>query len=303
MSLINQVLQDLDKRKGDKREAKGFSSVHVALSLPDENLLSWQTWVVIACVLITCAVLAFTFYSHRKIKNSVAISAPTHKAGKHYAIAHLKHNKHVAVAKKVREKFVLKPIKKVPVDRTVQEYRKALILIESGHKRSAMKKLIPLVQKRPSFVDARLRLINLKLGFGKAKEAKKLLSAGLKLNATQPDLLLAKAKLLLQAHKAKKALLVMSVAEPDLASHTDFYSTLAALYQRNNKYQSALDTYQELLTVDKDNALWWMGLAIAYDSLGNKNHALEAYQHAQNMGTLKPNLVAFVKARITLLTS
>ena len=88
---------------------------------------------------------------------------------------------------------------------------------------------------------------------------------------------------------------------PDVASNSDFYALLAALYQRSAQYKKAAAVYEKLLRVYPGRAVWWMGLGLSLQSTERKQDALSAYKKALSAQGLTVELKRFIQKRMQIL--
>lgn len=88
---------------------------------------------------------------------------------------------------------------------------------------------------------------------------------------------------------------------PDVASNSDFYGLLAALYQRSAQYKKAAVVYEKLLRVYPGRAVWWMGLGLSLQSTERKQDALSAYKKALAAQGLTVELKRFIQKRMQIL--
>ena len=88
---------------------------------------------------------------------------------------------------------------------------------------------------------------------------------------------------------------------PDVASNSDFYALLAALYQRSAQYKKAAVVYEKLLRVYPGRAVWWMGLGLSLQSTERKQDALSAYKKALAAQGLTVELKRFIQKRMQIL--
>jgi len=88
---------------------------------------------------------------------------------------------------------------------------------------------------------------------------------------------------------------------PDVASNSDYYALLAALYQRSAQYKKAAVVYEKLLRVYPGRAVWWMGLGLSLQSTERKQDALSAYKRALSAQGLTVELKRFIQKRMQIL--
>lgn len=66
---------------------------------------------------------------------------------------------------------------------------------------------------------------------------------------------------------------------------SDYLSLLAGLYYQVDKNAESVRTYQRLLRLQQNNAQYWLGYALALDSLEETASALNAYRKAQQLSS------------------
>jgi tetratricopeptide (TPR) repeat protein len=130
---------------------------------------------------------------------------------------------------------------------------------------------------RPVDQTARAALAALLINSGRLSEAGPLLDDGLMLDPSAIGLVRLRARLLIDNGKSEEALRLLS--EAPLAGPEDS-ALLAALYQRNGAHQEAVYEYRAALDGDPGRGVWWLGLAISLEGLGETTAAAEAYQRA-----------------------
>ena len=78
----------------------------------------------------------------------------------------------------------------------------------------------------------------------------------------------------------QQALALYNNYHPVMQSHQDFYSRLAYVALKNEKFTQAVGVYQRLLQLDPKNARWWLGLGWAFRGQGEAKLAHDAYAKA-----------------------
>jgi MSHA biogenesis protein MshN len=71
------------------------------------------------------------------------------------------------------------------------------------------------------------------------------------------------------------------------------------LLARSGLNEQAVTAYEQALRTRPDNPTWWLGLGVALDAQGNKATAIEAYTRARTLGTLRPDLQAWLSQKLT----
>lgn len=182
------------------------------------------------------------------------------------------------------------------------EYQRALSYINEGHKYKAMQVLTSLLNKFPDDSPARLQLAILSYESGNKDQAKKLLQVGLQQQPFYPPYIQLKARILASEGKILQARRLLEYAPPSIKDNPDYFALIAALYQQQGESGLAANLYEKLLSLQSNNAVWWVGLGVALENLGKSSQALEAYARAANSDDINPTLRAFVESKIPSLT-
>ncbi|WP_039913495.1 tetratricopeptide repeat protein [Cellvibrio mixtus] len=81
----------------------------------------------------------------------------------------------------------------------------------------------------------------------------------------------------------------------------NYLALLAGLYQRAGKFQEAATLYRRLLTSAGDKAAYWLGFALAQDSLDQPQTAKQAYLRLANYSDLQPQVRTYIQQRLAAL--
>ncbi len=95
-----------------------------------------------------------------------------------------------------------------------------------------------------------------------------------------------------------KSFAILKDHAPEISNNIEYYSLLASVALKLQKYEFASGIYRSLLSFKPSNADWWAGLAITLQGLGKNNLALEAYHRALSVGTLSSDLIGYVRGQI-----
>ena len=106
------------------------------------------------------------------------------------------------------------------------------------------------------------------------------------------------ARMLLDRGETGAAVSILRTHRPLPASDIEYDAFLAALLQQLGQYTEAGDIYRQLLTVEPGTGSWWIGLAMSYESLGNRPEALSAFERALRAESLKIPLTRYARRRI-----
>ena len=80
-----------------------------------------------------------------------------------------------------------------------------------------------------------------------------------------------------------------------MGTNANFLSFMAAVLQRAQRHEEAVVQYRNALALMPKNPVWLMGLGISLRELGESKQAQQAFASAASIGTLNPDLQAFVE--------
>lgn len=207
------------------------------------------------------------------------------------------------VANGVVEGQQISAVKKISFDSSVEEeYQQALYYEKIGQNDQAVTHLTKFLIKYPEHISARKSLTTLLLKQRQADKALQMIDIGLLQQPLNVDYTQLKAQILVEKGELKKALSVLQIAQPSIEENPEYHAFMAALYQRQNKFMLAEKMYERLVAIRPHNAIWWMGLGIARESLNKNNEALLAYTKANKDNDLSPDLKIYIENRIHALS-
>ena len=116
-----------------------------------------------------------------------------------------------------------------------------------------------------------------------------------------------KAKLSAQILSAKGSdAQAIAILEKNLSAaeaNEGYRSMLAGLYHKTANYQQSIVSYQRLLNNFGEKPAYWLGLALAYDSLAQHKNALQAYLRLREFPQLQLQVKKYTDQRIAALSS
>jgi MSHA biogenesis protein MshN len=181
-------------------------------------------------------------------------------------------------------------------------YRDALRLHGLGRWEAAQERLRTALEEAPNHRGARLALATLLAQTGELAEAKKLLAAGLEASPDHAPFVMLQARILVELQDLEAAAAVLERGIPPLREDPEAHAFLAALYQRQAKHGRAARLYRDVLRLDSQRGVWWMGLGISLEALGKPGEALAAYRAAREVGRLDPPTRRYLEDRIEALS-
>ena len=153
-----------------------------------------------------------------------------------------------------------------------------------------------IIMLTPENATARKQLAALWFGRKSFQPALNLLQTGIDLDSTNQEFRLMKARIYLTVGQVDKAYDVLSALRD--VEDIEYQSLLANAAQQIGNHSAAANAYVTLVQLAPQNARYWLGLAIAYDSNSQFSEAISAYNSAINQGGLSSSAIAFAKQRM-----
>lgn len=180
-------------------------------------------------------------------------------------------------------------------------YQEGFQLLQRGSQRQGEVKLRAALEQYPQHVKAREMLAGVYIKAGRYVEAAELLRVGIHLVPGYTLFSKLYARVLLEQKNPQLAIKVLEQQLPAVEVDPDYHALLAATYQRVNNHKQAVEEYLKVVGVQPQAGVWWLGLAISLEKTGKNKEALEAYQRAQETGTLNAGLTKFSNNRVSAL--
>lgn len=178
-------------------------------------------------------------------------------------------------------------------------YQHAVQPLQQGEFSQAEQKLVQVVHQYPQMLKARITLVKVLLKNNKLQQAYQYLQHALQKRPDDVDLIMLKARYYYQQRKMQQALRALeSIDPPPIKQHPQYYAFTAALQRQLDNDAVAAQLYHQLLELDPDRSVWWLGLGLSYKDAGQYNRAKQAFQKALNTGHLNPKLRAYVASQI-----
>ncbi len=177
-------------------------------------------------------------------------------------------------------------------------YVKGLELLKKSQEVEAATIFKKILKDFPKHHKARIQLVQLYQKIGWLDEVEKLLQSGLDLVPDHEDFIKNLAIVYSQKNQPRKALSIL-LTMPDLGSQqVDYLSLLALTYLNADQADMAERYYQQLLTFNKDNPVWWLGLAISQDIVGKYKNALESFNKAKNLSRFNTETLDYINNKL-----
>jgi len=293
MSIINQMLKDLEQRKNaSDRTMAGL----VGMQAVSERRTHKKNKDIFHFIIITLCSLSIIFFIYHKIK-IVSSSFIPHKKEVHLIPFIPSHR--VSAGSKISTLKQHKNIPKLMTDSSVEtQYQRALNLSSMGAMDQSINMLNKLITEFPHFFPARELLINLLYQTGNPSRADQWVQNSLQLQSTYPPFVELAARALVKQNKTSEALQLLQTIHPSLKKNPNFYALMATLYDRQGQSDLATELYEQLVVLQPSNSVWWVGLGVALDHTGKQDQALIAYSRAEKTNNLSPELNAYVNTRL-----
>ena len=152
----------------------------------------------------------------------------------------------------------------------------------------------------PRYKTAREQLVTLTIRNGQPERAEALLLEGLALSPRHTELAIAYAQLLVERGALAPALAWLQDFAKGGAADADILALQAAIQDRLQRYAEAVDSYRAALRLRPGQAVWWTGLGVALEHSGQSSAALSSYRRAAQLPA-QDAVRAFVEQRIQAL--
>lgn len=178
-------------------------------------------------------------------------------------------------------------------------YREAAAAIQQGRPAKAERALRTALEVYPGHIDARDALLHLLHRLNRRQQVKALLAQGVRERPDHPPYRARWVRLLIDDNELFRARAELTrIPLPPVAEAPDLHAMSATVSLRQGRYQDAAQTYRNLLTVQPDQAVWWMGLGIALEGDAAFDRARRAYDQALRHDGLSDTLQTFIRRRL-----
>lgn len=194
------------------------------------------------------------------------------------------------------------PIKSMsPQQRSDNQYKQALSLLQQGRVAEASDALTQALQEDPANHSARQMLAGLLIENRRSNEAMTILQDGVRIAPEQSGFMMALARLQIEAGDRNAALQTLEQGAKFAGNDAEYHAFYAALLQRNARHDEAVTHYLAALQADPANTSWLVGVGISLREQGRDTDAREAFERARMVGGMTPELAGFVDQRLSQL--
>lgn len=326
MSLINQMLRDLDARRGPASRVEtaalqgmGLAGGPVHEAGPLLRRAGWVTGLLLAGILIRQGYQSWSAQRTQTVLPAPAVTVPLAKPVQAVmpvsteettvtlpsptpAIEPLQDQRHtppVPIKKPPPPTAARKPL--TSLQQAQRRFSRAQHLLTNGRLRAASTELETVLELDPARNDARLQLAALYLRHGRVDRAGHVLEDGHRLKADDARIATAYARLLADQGHYKQALLILDNRLQNPAVAADTLALAAGLHYRLQQFAASVSRYRNALALRPEQNVWRMGLGISLEHKQQPAEALIAYRRV-NLPSLAAPLQHFITGRITALT-
>ncbi|MEZ9051149.1 tetratricopeptide repeat protein [Vibrio sp. 10N.247.311.64] len=197
--------------------------------------------------------------------------------------------------------MLIEQVELTPEQLSVNAQGRAQKALDANDLTGALKGYTEALRYTPRNEDVRQKLAILYFGKGDTRKAYELYQSGIKLNINSEKLRLGLSKLLVKANQSEAALSPLVHMPPHPTQ--EYLAMRAALSQKSQQEEIALESYQKLVEVDSDNARWWLGLAIQQERQLDFAAAKQSYQGALTRVGISSQSQSFVRDRLKILNA
>ena len=329
MSLINQVLKDLDQRQTAQAAdgGAGLDDLYVVGNAIHTRNKNHRTVIALVSVVLIGLVTVMV-YGYKKSKTTT--STPDVKQQTVYnketpAVISPKIKKIIPTPSVQTRQQVSPELNEVngnlisskdkPAARTkikkqvpLRPEQKAELAYQSGYDyvtrqqyQKGEKQLRKAIATTPGHAKARELLAGILIKQGRWVEATEVLRHGISISPNHRPFIKLYARSLMQMNQDSKAIALLRQYSPSIQADPEHYALLAALYQRQKDHSTASNTYAEILKVRPQMGIWWVGMGISLEALGQHSRAQQAYQRARTSGSLHGDIARFTDNRLIAL--
>ncbi len=185
-----------------------------------------------------------------------------------------------------------------PQQRAEIEFRKANQALQDGRTNDALAGYENALLIDSSYKDARKAWVALLISLKRNEDAERVLQRGLKRDPRDASFAMLMARLQVERGAVPSALETLQKTLPYAEGQADYQAFVAALLQRQDRQDEAVEHYLVALKLAPDNGIWLMGLGISLQALKRSDDARNVYQRALASHGLSAQLQAFVQARL-----
>lgn len=185
-----------------------------------------------------------------------------------------------------------------PAQHAENEFRKANELLQQGQLNPAIAGYEAALRYDATHVNARQALAGTLLKSKRSADAEQVLQEGLAANRALVSFAMIVARLQVDRNETALALETLQSSARFAEKQADYQAFMAALMQRLGEHREAVAHYQAALRLQPDAGVWLMGLGISLQATQQIEAARAAYKHALSGRQLSKELQTFVAQKL-----
>ena len=197
-----------------------------------------------------------------------------------------------------REKIVKEELPLSPEEQASINYSKGIELLKKSQEVEAAVLFKKILDDLPKYHKARIQLVQLYQKIGWLDEVEKLLQIGLDFAPEHEDFIKNLAFVYHQKGQPRKALSILLTMSEQNSQQIDYVSLLALTYLNVDQADMAEKYYQQLLTFNKENPIWWLGVALAQDTNGKYKNAVESFNQAKKLSRFSAETLDYIHNKL-----
>jgi len=328
------MLKDLEKRRSRDLETSASLSHNITWeTLPNQKKFNWSSFIIVSTLAVLLSVIGYLLWERTSQNAQVSALENT-------KVAEIKKEQFIKPVVRKKEVFIKTAKAKVAVENDYSQavdaeediyseeinqaptvkikknhrplnskqlaeiaYNKGYKYLQQGQMRQGKEQLREALSLYIPHIKAREMLAGIYIKSGRYISAAELLNEGVKIAPEYSLFAKLYARVLLEQNNPQLAIKILQQGSTSVAMNMepDYYALLAATYQRVKNHKKAVDIYLQLVKIRPAAGVWWLGLAISLEKSGKNEEALQAYQRAQQTGSLKAGLVKFTNNRVSAL--
>ena len=230
----------------------------------------------------------------------VAVAAPTARS-KPVARREPAADASAMATAKPEPRIELRTAARSPQERAEALYQRGVTAHQAGQLNDSAAAFTAALREDPRHAAARVAQAGMLISLSRPDDAMALLKEGLALAPAQAQLALMLARLQAERQDWATAAETLRAASAHVAANSiegaEFHGFHAAILQRAGRHGEAVEKYGVALRLAPNRSVWWMGLAISLEEIGQADTARAAFQRAKSIG-LPEGAAGYVDARL-----
>ncbi|MCK9284926.1 MAG: tetratricopeptide repeat protein [Rhodocyclaceae bacterium] len=184
-----------------------------------------------------------------------------------------------------------------PLTQAENEFHRAQGLLAQGQRAEGEAALRQALVLSGLHAAARQTLFALLVEDRRIDEARATIEEGLQVSPAQTVWAMNLARLLMERGDNAAALDILQKTLPYARQNAEFRAFCGTVLQRLNRAQEASEHFQAALRINPSEGRWWLGLALALETVGHAAESREAYARAKSVGNLPADLAAYAERK------